>query len=198
MKRLVITILACLIISAPIGGGMLAFDQGEHIIDPGPEVFEIGGMGVVIPLKRILLIRRGSEYGAVKFTEVWTEKSGEDKYGRYESYYQGDKTGDFSKKNVQFREGKLIDPKGIWVGGSHYFSLRGKYNIRCGPIKLAWVYKTFVSFLPANGKRKDYGIELAPTKWTDISQVNVFDPRLKWYRYDEKRKETFIPIDDLW
>jgi len=198
MKRLAMTILAYLIISALIGGKMLASAQGEKYIGPGPDEVEIGGMGMVIPLGRLLFIRRGSEYGVVKFTEVWTEKSGEDKYGRYESYYQGDKTGDFSKKNVQYREGKLIDPKGIWVGGSHYFSLRGIYNIRCGPIKLAWVYKTFVSFLPANGKRKDHGIELAPTKWTDISEVNVFDPRLKWYRYDEKQKIIRIPIDQLW
>lgn len=44
----------------------------------------------------------------------------------------------------------------------------------------------------------DYGIELAPTKWTDISQVDVFDPRLIWYRYDENRKDLNIPVDKLW
>src|SRR4030043_88437 len=115
MKRLVVIILCYLIISAQIGGEMLASDQG-------------------------------------------------------------DKTGDFSKKNVRFREGELLDPKGIWVGGGHYLSLRGTYNIRCGPIKLAWAYKTFVAFYSRRQKERDYGIELAPTKWTDISEVNVFDP----------------------
>jgi hypothetical protein len=55
-----------------------------------------------------------------------------------------------------------------------------------------------IYFFSLSQKDGDYGIELAPTKWTDISQVNVFDPRLKWYRYDEKRKDTFIPIDQLW
>ena len=38
----------------------------------------------------------------------------------------------------------------------------------------------------------------APTKWTDISQVIAFDPRLRWYRYDENREDTYIPIDQLW
>jgi hypothetical protein len=28
--------------------------------------------------------------------------------------------------------------------------------------------------------------------------VNVFDPRVKWYRYDEKRERIFIHIDRLW
>jgi hypothetical protein len=183
MKRLIVPILAYLIISAQIGGEMLASAQGEGYIGPGPDEVEIKSVGVQVPLRRILLIRRDLEYGAVKFTEVWTEKSGEDKYGRYESYYQGDKSGNFSKKNVRFREGELLDPKGIWIGGGHYFSLRGTYNIRCGPIKLAWAYKTFVAFYSRRQKERDYGIELAPTKWTDISEVSVFDPRLKWYRY---------------
>jgi hypothetical protein len=180
------------------GGEILASDQGEGYIGPGPDEVEIKSVGVRVPLGRILLIRRGSEYGAVKFTDAWTEKSGEDKYGRYESYYQGDKTGDFSKKNVQYREGKLIDPQGIAVGGGHYFSLRGIYNIKCGPIKLGWGYKTFIAFYRRSQKDKDYGIELAPTKWTDISEVNVFDPRLRWYRYDEDRQTIRIPIDQLW
>jgi len=189
----------CLMVAIMVAGGeILASPQREKYIGPGPDEVEIKSVGVKVPLGRILLIRRGSEFGAVKFTEVWTEKSGEDKYGRYESYYQGDKTGDFSKKNVLFREGKLIAPKGIWVGGGHYFSLRGIYDIRCGPIKLAWVYKTFIAFSSTNQKDKDYGIELAPTKWTDISEVNVFDSRLKWYRYDEKRQNILVPIDQLW
>jgi hypothetical protein len=45
---------------------------------------------------------------------------------------------------------------------------------------------------------RDYGIELAPTPWTDIKELNIKDPRIKWYKYDEKRERVFIPIDKLW
>jgi hypothetical protein len=28
--------------------------------------------------------------------------------------------------------------------------------------------------------------------------VNVFDERLKWYKYDPKREDKKIPIEELW
>lgn len=165
---------------------------------PGTNEVHIAPNGISVPLGRILLVRKGMEYGALIITEAWIENREEDKYARYESYYQGDKTGDFSNKNVQVRKGKLSRPKGIWVGGGHWFSFRLRPEIRCGRIKLLWFYKTFVCFFGYGQAQGDYGIELAPTKWTDISEVNVFDPRLKWYRYDEERPRTRILIDQLW
>ena len=50
---------------------------------------------------------------------------------------------------------------------------------------------------PGGGRRGDYGIELSPTKWEGIQEVNVHDPRLKWYRYDENRESVDIPLDNL-
>jgi len=199
MKFLGVIIIFCLAtIIQTIGGVVFAQEKGRYGQEiPGPNEVRIGGMGVVIPLGRILLIRRGLEYGAVKFTEAWTGKTGKEWHANYESYYQGDKSGDFSKKNVQFRRGKVIQTEGIFFGG-HSWSLRTNIDIRCGPIRLAWSYKTFLSFRPSGKDPADYGIELSPTKWTDISEVNVFDQRLKWYRYDEKRDKFRIPIDQLW
>jgi len=40
---------------------------------------------------------------------------------------------------------------------------------------------------------------LAPTPWENITEVNVSDKRIKWYRYDKNRKTIDIPvIDKLW
>jgi len=57
-----------------------------------------------------------------------------------------------------------------------------------------------VTFIPLgkSSNIRDYGFELAPTPWTDIKDVNIKDPRIKWYKYDEKRERFFIPIDKLW
>jgi hypothetical protein len=151
---------------------------------------------ISVPMGRIILIRKASEYGAVKFIDFWMGKTIQDEYGKYESYYQGDGTGDFSKKNVLLRKGKVSMLRPIGWGGLH--CARGSPEFRCGPFKLAWSGKNWVYFFHWGQDQGDYGIELAPTKWTDISQVNVFDPRLKWYRYDEKRKDMYIPIDHLW
>lgn len=172
---------------------------------PGPNEVHIGAMGVVMPIEKILLVRKGSEYCSIKFTKLWSENTsedstlfvaaGSDEYALYESYYQGDKTGDFSKKNVQINKAKLsfLKPRGI---GRLAFSF-GNQEIKCGTIKLRSLSNA-ISFYAEDQKAGDYGIELAPTKWTDISQVNVFDSRLKWYRYDENRKRVNIPVDQLW
>ena len=153
---------------------------------------------VAMPLGRIVLIRRGSEYCAVKFTEAWKGKTESARFANYESYYQEDGTGDFQSKNVQFTKDTLVDR--ISVLGRLYpvpFGHRN-LNIKCGPIKLFWSDKGTVYFFGSKQKEGNHGIELAPTKWTDISQVIVFDPRLRWYRYDENREDTYIPIDQLW
>jgi hypothetical protein len=75
----------------------------------------------------------------------------------------------------------------------------GKPEVKCGSLNLLWGNKGFVCFFERKDKPGEYGIKLAPTPWTSISEVNVLDPRVKWYRYDEKqKKEINIPIDKLW
>jgi hypothetical protein len=59
------------------------------------------------------------------------------------------------------------------------------------------MYPTRVSFHIDGTKLGDQGIELAPTRWSAINEVNVTDAKLRWFRYDENRKVTYIPIGDL-
>jgi len=178
------------------GENLMGSNQIENLLPPDPNDVVIAPNAVRIPLEKILLVRKGSGYCAVKLTKLWTGKSEEDRFAEYESYYQGDNTGNFSNKNVKFRKGKLSFPKPRGIGRLA-FSF-GNRDIRCGPIKLAWYGEKWVYFFSTDQNQGDYGIELAPTKWTDISQVNVFDPRLKWYRYDPKRQDIKIPVDQLW
>ena len=91
---------------------------------------------VAAPLGRIILIRKDSDYCAVKFTDfsMKGEKYHESTWSRYESYYQGDKSGDFTRKNVKVRKGMVSDKDPvIWR------LRRGDPNIRCGPMKLGWL-----------------------------------------------------------
>lgn len=155
-----------------------------------------------IPLGRILLIRKSSDYCAVRFTQCWTGKTDYEQHAEYESYYQGDKTGEFGKSNVKYRKEEVYYKKPSFSIFGHPISVGDKRDIQCGPIELWWSGLnciTAVYFNRHDLKQGDYyGIELAPTKWSNISEVNVFDPRLKWYRYDDNRKRVNIPIDRLW
>ena len=195
MKKLVITVCWLVVFIKIMGGEAMAFDYGD-IGPPGPNDVHVGKTAIVMPLGKILLVRKDSKYCAVRFTESWTGKTEEDLYAKYESYYQGDKSGDFSKANVQLKKENLSfpTPRGV---GRLAFSF-GNKEIECGPIRLFWSGHGAVHFYSEGEKQGDYGIELAPTPWTDISQVNVFDPRIQWHRYDEKRERINIPIDKLW
>lgn len=177
---------------------MAASNTGVDIGPPGPNEVLIGPNGVIMPLGKILLIRKNSDLGAIKFTKFWRGKTEDDLYAAYEAYYQDDKTGDFINKNVKFSQEELHSPKPIFSLFGHPFAFGIKEEIKCGPIRLWWTGKGAVYFFARDQRQGDYGIEFAPTKWTDISQVNVFDKRLKWYRYDESRKRVNIPVDHLW
>ena len=105
------------------------------------------------------------------------------------------KPGDFWKTNVKYSENELEFPKPRGIGR---FAFSFGQKIFCGPVELLGFGKGTVYFFSRRQEEGDYGIELAPTKWTHLSQINVFDKRLKWYRYDSKRTNIEIAIDDLW
>jgi hypothetical protein len=153
-------------------------------------------VAIKMPLNKFLLVRKDSNYCALKFVKFWQGQTEQDFFAECQSYYQDNKSGDFSKTNVIARKHELSFPKPRGIG-RFAFSF-GNMNIRCGSIDLHWFGKGWVNFYGKNQEEGDYGIEMAPTKWTDISQVNVFDKRLTWYRYDPKRNNTEIPIDELW
>jgi len=198
LRQLLIVIIFFLVNFLLQETGFTASNQEEDIGPPGPDEVHIGPNGVIMPLENILLVRKGTDYCVVKFIEFRTGESKEDKYARYESYCQDDKSGNFSKANVKFKREELFSPKPRWFLFGHPVAFGAKKEIYCGFIKLWWTGKGTVYFFERYQPQGDYGIELAPTKWTHISQVNVFDPRLKWLRYDENRKRVNIPVDDLW
>ncbi len=161
--------------------------------------------GASAPLGRFLLIRKNKAVCAVRFTKAQRGhdakpatmfNSGEESFSaEYDWYFQGDGSGDFTQPGVLSGHERLArNPlKGI---GRLAFQT-GKIYVKCGTLdNLLWLYPTWVSFY-GGGRRGDYGIELSPTKWEGIQEVNVHDPHLKWFRYDENRKPVEIPLDDL-
>jgi hypothetical protein len=143
MKTILIIIVFCCLITGMNTTGEETGATGQE--DSKPRVRDevlIMAHGIIMPLGKIILIGKDSQYCAVKFTEAWTGKTKEDRYAKYESHYQGDRTGDFSNKNVQLREEQLIDRR--MVGISRFFSFpAGPRNqeVKCGPIRLRWTAK---------------------------------------------------------
>jgi hypothetical protein len=198
MKKSIDVITLCLIILFLMGEMEMAASKNGEDVGSADQNVIVSPNAIIMPFGKILLIRKDSDYGAVKFIKFWTGKAEDDVYATYESYYQDDKTEDFTNKNVKFTKEELHSPKPSFSLFGHPFAFSIKEEIRCGPFRLWWSGRGTVYFFSRGQREGNYGLELAPTKWTDISQVNVSDPRLNWYRYDEKRRDIKIPVDQLW
>ena len=185
-----------LILSIFIFSIMAIIIAGKSFASEYSDMVKITPVGIKMPLNRFLLVRKDSAYGALKFKKFWTGKTENDFFAKYESYYQPNKTGNFLDKDAEFSEGELSFPKPRGIG-RFAFSF-GNKDIRFGSFVLFWYGEGSVYFYGSHQPEGDYGIELAPTKWTNISEVNVFDNRLKWYRYDPNRPNVIINIDDIW
>jgi hypothetical protein len=198
MKQVLWVVFSTLILIHARAGDVLPSDDkggGQQYLASNDKVI-VTPVAIRMPLGRILLVRKDRSCCAVKFTKFWTGKTEQDWFADYVSYYQGDGTGDLSKKTVEVKTGKLSSPKPRGIGRLA-FSF-GNKEVQCGPIRLFWFGHGWLNFYREGKHEGDYGIELAPTKWTDVLKVNVFDPRLTWYQYDSQRSDIEIPVEQLW
>lgn len=154
---------------------------------------------IAIPLGYIFLIKKdNSILGAVRFKESWTGWVEDHVYTSYESWYQPDGSGNFSKENVEHIK------KTAWIWGWGHRKYLFNFDnavVHCGPIKLPWAFKGLVDFFPIDPMAPytvKCCVDLAPTKWTEIKDVNAQDASLKWYTYEKDRPIMDIHIDELW
>jgi len=209
VTRFLPAILTCIAVLANATGGC-ATDSDlvvKRLADEKmPEVL-IGATGIVMPLGYFALIRDGDRYCAVKFLEAGAESAPVDavpnhQYALYEwHYHSGDGSVDFSGSTAKHGTGKAT-----WdftrVFGRFSFQT-GNVGVDCGEIHRAWYGGTALSFAEARADESveetiKHGVKIAPTKWTDIKNVDVLDNRLTWYVYDSKRKNRSVPIDSLY
>jgi len=135
---------------------------------------------VNIPVGRILLAKRNTGYCAMRFVSSrWSE---EESYATYKSYYIPDSATGFTDSRLKPREDEVYQKQPLRIIG-RFAAARSQDTIFCERIKLKW-----------SGAPKESGwvyldeeraLEIAPTKWGDIKDVNVLDKNLKWFRYGD-------------
>lgn len=192
------TRLLVFIILAPILSGQFVRAQSSQLPEPRADVpnnkFVVGPRFVHMPKGVFVLVRRGREIGAIRFTRI--EPSGAIGQGSatYESYFQGDGSGSFLTTNVVKRSGEItIKPlKGIshstmWQPGQDKLWV-GKWWFGCLGI-------TLVNMSPHFGEKAN-GFEFAPTSARDVSEIDISDKRLQWFRYDSNASIT-LSVSEL-
>lgn len=159
------------------------------------DTVRIGGHYVEMPPGRILLLRKGGLYGAIKLTRFWSGKTTSQEYASYECWYRDDGSGSLStgKEKHEVKEASSV----LRGAGRLSFNF-GNEEIECGVFRLWWWGKGAVYFFGKGQDFGDYGIEMSPTKWTEIKEVDAFDKRLRWYKYEKSRPRIDMAIDSLW
>lgn len=148
---------------------------------PNGTTIQVKENAINIPVGRILLAKRNKGYCAVKF--VSSKWSAEESYAKYFSYYIPDSTIGFTDPKIKPREDEVYEKQPLRIIG-RVAAARSQDKVFCDKIRLQWSGgpngTAWVYFDEAKQ------LELAPTKWRDIRDVNVTDSNLKWFRYGDK------------
>lgn len=173
---------------------------------------------VSAPINRFLLIKRADDLCAIRFTAfyrkpaitelVQSPENRMDLFAEYDWYYQSDGSGDLRKQNVLRGRRTValigVSPRlylDVWDEKA-IEKLEARFpskKVNCGPFELVWYYPTGVKFSSSFTSTRDEGIEMAPTRWQRVNDIESRDSGIKWYVYDpsEKRELIRIPISDL-
>jgi hypothetical protein len=165
-------------------------------------IVEIYDTAIIIPLGYFAIVKKDTKICAVKFLETGRHPKKSKRYAIYEYYYQEDIKRNFLTKSKKHGTGKATYDSFCIIGRLCFNN--GNLEIECGEIHIKWYGGNSFSF--GDGLKNDEteeeeikaGVQIAPTKWTDINDVNIFDERLKWYKYDTKRENKKIPVEELW
>jgi hypothetical protein len=198
--RRAVTLIALLVFSADCFGDIKTpLDDRNAAGNATATWFDVGA-----PVGRMLLIRNGPEQCIVRFTAfhrghdakpATAFNSGtESFFAEYDWYHPTAIGSDQSSPRYEIGHRTVALQASAGIGRLAFQPADNE--VHCGSFNLVWFYPVRVGF---NGRDsvKDIGVELAPTKWTAIEQVNYNDPALRWFAEDEARKPMLIPIDQL-
>lgn len=168
-----VSVLACASDADAPGGG--------EVVPPDPRAtVGVSSSNICVPTGLFFIVRKDGRSAAVRFTEVRKLKESATGYATYESYGREDGHGRF-----------LDSPRGTgtlsvlgWRGFHPFVEQKGDARLPAGPVTLAYNYPSCVSFTPYRRSAGDYGVEIAPTHWTEIRDVVTSEPGLRWFRYD--------------
>lgn len=154
--------------------------------------FVVSGGSVKMPVGVFLLVRKNGAIGAIRLTNI--DPASADLFGKstYESYFQSDASGSFIAGNVVRQTGELnVKP----VKGVRGLTFQpGQTTARIGKWSFSFDSPSII-YMSSYHRSGDQGYEFAPTSACDLSEVDVHDKRLRWFRFDPNAAVTLSLAD---
>ena len=180
MKRWLIVIVIFLV--APLSLIAIGVYAGvRQITGYGWSVY--GPASIWMPYDRLLLVRNGDHFAAVKFVEPISHKGGTRNGAKYVYWYTGDGSGDLTDPDVEHGAGIVFEKyTQTQIRPGHYMitDAGGELNIRAGPLWMRWSLSNHVYAQPAASPSPLRPVKIAATCWTDVSEIDLSDPELRW------------------
>ena len=156
--------------------------------------FVVGPSSVLMPSGIFLLVRKGKEIGAIRFTGIGHGASAGVGKASYDSYFQGDGSGSLAASNVIKQSGEINVERLKGVGRVSFQF--GKTKVRIGKWSFACNYPGRLDMWPYYRDQRDYGYEFAPTSARDVNEIDSADARLRWFKFDPNTRVD-VPVSDL-
>jgi len=193
-----------------IGGALLACSlvnvggQAQEVrcpqdkrLDDAAAHFNVSVGTVVLPVGAFLLIRNGSQLGAIRLTSLDPAVTMSEGRSKYEWFFLPEKSTSFTAPGVERQIGE------IYIGpttGVHPIYVHTERNnvVRVGKWRFRFAYPSVLEMsLGSSWKAEhDEGFEFAPTSACQQSEIDATDKRLRWFRWDKTTQVT-LPLSDL-
>lgn len=154
----------------------------------------MAGGDLCMPLGLFVLVRKGNQYGAIRFTDAAPGKKPGTGRSHYESLYWEGQAGPLPTATAKRRSGELSEVAPV---GLHPWAIDPSHaKLRVGPFAFRYFYPSGIYMFPYGKAGRDYGFEFAPTAISDPAHLDPSNPKLRWFKYDINGGPT-LSIGDL-
>jgi hypothetical protein len=159
--------------------------------------FTVGIGTVTLPVGAFLLVRNGSQMGAIRLTSLTPGPNRAEGRSNYESFSLPDKSTSFTANSVDHQTGDIYIGETVGVHAVFVYT-KGHNQVLIGKWKFYFSYPDLINMANVSfwKGRHDQGFEFAPTSACQLSEIDVTDKRLRWFRW-EKTTQVTLPLAEL-
>lgn len=159
--------------------------------------FKVSVGTVTMPIGAFLLVRNGSQLGAIRLTSLTPGANRAEGRSDYESFFLPDKTTSFTANGVSHQTGDVYIGETVGVHAV-FVHTKGHNKAKLGPWEFWFSFPDTLNMSPPSAWKgaHDGGFEFAPTSACQVSEIDAKDRRLRWFRWD-KTTQVLLPLADL-
>ena len=159
--------------------------------------FRVSVGTLTMPVGAFLLVRNGSQLGAIRLASLTPGPNRAEGRSDYESFSLPDKSTSFIGKGVNHKTGHIYIGETVGVHAVFVYT-KGHSRAVIGKWKFSFSFPDLIDMSNVSfwKGRHDEGFEFAPTSACQLSEIDASDKRLRWFRWDKITQVT-LPLADL-